>query len=279
MPRARNIKHEFFKNEELAEVSFPARLLFIGLWTLADCKGRMQCRPKRIKAEIFPYDDVDVVKELSDLDKSGFITIYLVKNIQYIEIVNFEKHQNPHKNERAKGSDCPDPINGSQVPDLKGVQTNPDKSGQVPNENGTDPADSLLLNPDSLLLNPDTSPSKDGRVADKSASCYVFEGDTFRINQVDYCKHLETYPNLDLLAEYAQLDIELRESNKKQLWGTLNAKLNYRNKKSKPSNQQGRVSSMEAALMHNAAYAAQLEREIEQEALASHDEAMAMPQR
>ena len=44
-------------------------------------------------------------------------------------------------------------------------------------------------------------------------------------------------------------------------------------------NQQGRISSMEATLRHNAEYAAQLEREIEQEALASYDQAMAVPQR
>ena len=44
-------------------------------------------------------------------------------------------------------------------------------------------------------------------------------------------------------------------------------------------NQQGRISSMEAALRHNAEYAAQLEREIEQEALTGNDQAMAVPQR
>jgi uncharacterized protein YdaU (DUF1376 family) len=43
-------------------------------------------------------------------------------------------------------------------------------------------------------------------------------------------------------------------------------------------NQQGRISSMEATLRHNAEYAAQLEREIEQEALTGHDQSLAMPQ-
>ena len=44
-------------------------------------------------------------------------------------------------------------------------------------------------------------------------------------------------------------------------------------------NQKGRISSMEATLRHNAEYAAQLEREIEQEALASYDQSLAVPQR
>ena len=54
--RARNIKPGFFKNDTLAELEFAARLLFIGLWGLADRAGRLEDRPKKIKAEVFPYD-------------------------------------------------------------------------------------------------------------------------------------------------------------------------------------------------------------------------------
>ena len=41
MARARNIKPGFFRNADLAELTFEARLLFIGLWTLADSEGRL----------------------------------------------------------------------------------------------------------------------------------------------------------------------------------------------------------------------------------------------
>ncbi len=115
-------------------------------------------------------------------------------------------------------------------------------------------------------------------VADELAlvSGYAFEGESFRVNQKDFLNHQKIYPNLDLLQEYQQLDIEVRDMAKKQRWGALNAKLNYRNKNSK-RNQQPKISSMESALRHNAEYAAQLEREIEEEALTSHDKALAMP--
>jgi len=33
-----------------------ARLLYPGLWMLADREGRLEDRPLRIKAEILPYD-------------------------------------------------------------------------------------------------------------------------------------------------------------------------------------------------------------------------------
>lgn len=70
-----------------------ARLLFIGLWTLADKEGRLEDRPKRIKAELFPYDNLDCDKELSRLQSSGFIIRYEVGEMKVIQITNFTTHQ------------------------------------------------------------------------------------------------------------------------------------------------------------------------------------------
>ena len=57
MARARNIKPGFFRNSDLVELPMDARLLFIGLWTLADRMGRLEDRPKQIKMEIFPAEE------------------------------------------------------------------------------------------------------------------------------------------------------------------------------------------------------------------------------
>jgi DnaD/phage-associated family protein len=99
--RARNIKPGFFKNDTLAELDFAGRLLFIGLWGIADREGRLGDRPKKIKAEIFPYDDVDVDSFLGELARLGFILRYAASEAHYIQIVNFDKHQNPHPREAA----------------------------------------------------------------------------------------------------------------------------------------------------------------------------------
>lgn len=56
MARARNIKPGFFKNELLAEMPPEIRLLFMGLWCIADREGRFEERPKKIKMELFPCD-------------------------------------------------------------------------------------------------------------------------------------------------------------------------------------------------------------------------------
>lgn len=99
MARSRNIKPGFFKNESLAELSPLARLLFAGLWCLADRVGRLEDRPKRIRAEVLPYDDGSVDEMLGELHRSGFILRYQVGEQRFIQVQNFAKHQNPHHRE------------------------------------------------------------------------------------------------------------------------------------------------------------------------------------
>ena len=104
MARARNIKPGFFDNEILGELPALTRLLFIGLWCLADREGRLQDRPKRIKKELLGYDDVtadDVDTMLQQLNDNGFIQRYEIAGEQYIQVTNFLKHQNPHCKEQA----------------------------------------------------------------------------------------------------------------------------------------------------------------------------------
>lgn len=97
--RARNLKPGFFVNEQLAECCFAARLLFEGLWCLADRAGRLCDKPRRIKAQVFPYDDVDVDELLNELSCNGLIVRYEVDGERYIEIPKFLVHQRPHQNE------------------------------------------------------------------------------------------------------------------------------------------------------------------------------------
>lgn len=105
--RARNIKPGFFANEELAECSVAARLLFIGLWCMADREGRLEDRPKRIAKELFGYEQIDVPALLAELESKQFISRYCgqstsdqgTKEVNCIQVNNFGKHQSPHRNE------------------------------------------------------------------------------------------------------------------------------------------------------------------------------------
>ena len=117
--RARNIKPGFFLNEYLSACSPHARLLFIGLWMLADREGRLEYRPKQIGASIFPYEKgLDVEKLLGELENvqgdHPFIIRYQVEGKSYIQVVNFKKHQQPNPKEKA--SELPPPPPPSPSP-------------------------------------------------------------------------------------------------------------------------------------------------------------------
>lgn len=97
--RSRNIKPGFFKNEYLAEIEPLGRLLFEGLWVLADREGRLQDRPRKIWAEVLPYDNYNGDELLWQLHDRGFIVRYEVGPRRFIWIPTFLEHQNPHQNE------------------------------------------------------------------------------------------------------------------------------------------------------------------------------------
>lgn len=99
MARIRSIKPGFFLNDELAELPPLDRILFAGLWTLADREGRLEDRIKKIKAEILPYDDHDIDVAIERLASKSFIQRYEVKGCKYIQILNFLKHQCPNVKE------------------------------------------------------------------------------------------------------------------------------------------------------------------------------------
>jgi len=116
MARIRTIKPQFFHNEDVAALGFGDRLLFIGLWTQADRAGRLEDRPLRLKAQLFPYDDLDLDHALGRLVNANLITRYEGNGVKLIQINTFTKHQQPHQKE---------PL--SEYPGLE-----PDQSGAGP---------------------------------------------------------------------------------------------------------------------------------------------------
>lgn len=101
MARLRTLKPSFFTNEDLGEVHPLGRILFAGLWTEADRAGRLEDRPRRLKAALLPYDDADVDELLDALASRGFILRYEVDGARYIAVLSFGKHQRPHSKESA----------------------------------------------------------------------------------------------------------------------------------------------------------------------------------
>lgn len=116
MARSRILHPGFFHNEDLLELSPLTRLLFEGLWTIADREGRLEDRPKRIKLAILPVDDHDIDQALSDLARSGFLLRYEVDGRKYIQISEFAKYQKPHYRESASVIPAPNTSIGERRP-------------------------------------------------------------------------------------------------------------------------------------------------------------------
>ena len=115
MSRIRNIKPDFFDDEGLATVSPWARLCFIGLWTEADREGRLEDRPGRLKARLFPFDaKVDVKALIDELVEEGCVVRYSVNGSKLLFIPRFAKHQYLSRREPA-----------SSLPGIDQTQTGP----------------------------------------------------------------------------------------------------------------------------------------------------------
>jgi len=146
--RSRNIKPGVTKNEDLADLPYEARLLFCWLPMMADWEGRLEDRPRKIKAELLPFDNVDSDQLLTELHRKGFIIRYEVEGYgKFIWIPNFKKHQHPHKQERDKPSEIPEFNSESHINIDNGVITE-----ELRKYVGSKRADSLILIPDTVFL-------------------------------------------------------------------------------------------------------------------------------
>ena len=109
--RIRTVKPELFLHEQLfdaeAESGLPLRLAFIALFTACDRDGQFAWRPRRLKAQLMPWDTVSMDAILDALVQHGFVERYEVDGEEYGVIPSFTRHQ--MINHREKKSDIPPP--------------------------------------------------------------------------------------------------------------------------------------------------------------------------
>lgn len=111
MARIRDLKPSFFRNEDLAALPHWVRLLFQGLWGLADRDGLLEDRPKRIGIDVFPYEpELPISDGLTMLHDGGFIRRYQAGEFHGISIIAFAKHQKPHPKEASNNFPKPNHI-------------------------------------------------------------------------------------------------------------------------------------------------------------------------
>ena len=98
MSRQRFIHPAIFTSEDFVSLSPLARLLWIGLFTLADDHGRGHASPVSLKASIFPADDIDAVKVVrlrNEIQDRGMVQIYESAGKPYYLITKWRTYQRP----------------------------------------------------------------------------------------------------------------------------------------------------------------------------------------
>lgn len=101
MARIRTIKPEFWRSPDIMQLDHFQRLLYIGLWNLADDEGRGEYNAAAIAADLFlseyslnPHGALTQVETaFTEYSNSGMVRLYRVKNRQYFEIINWRDHQ------------------------------------------------------------------------------------------------------------------------------------------------------------------------------------------
>lgn len=135
MSRIRNVKPSYFQHADIfdaeKESGLPLRIAYIGLWTQADRRGHFRWKPRELKLNILPFDDVDFGAVLDALSKRGFVEKWQHDGYWFGTVPALPKHQVFNVRE-VKNPMIPDrpPVGAMSVP--------------VPCQNSTDTAPVLV---------------------------------------------------------------------------------------------------------------------------------------
>tara|TARA_Y100001938_G_C7873105_1_gene321272 strand:+ start:86 stop:556 length:471 start_codon:yes stop_codon:yes gene_type:complete len=118
--RKRMIDPQFWCDEKMMTLSHSARLLFIGLWNFCDDSGIHKDSDLKLKAEIFPADDItkdDVKKLKEELIQIGLIIA--IKEDEFgddiLMVKNWNKYQKINRPIPSKYNISEDSLNAHGV--------------------------------------------------------------------------------------------------------------------------------------------------------------------
>ena len=92
MSRNRQISPDFWTWEAVIDCAPMTRLLFLGLQNFADDFGVQPLRPRTLRLQVFPGDDLDdagVRVLIEELETRGLVRRYEVEGVEYLAIVDW----------------------------------------------------------------------------------------------------------------------------------------------------------------------------------------------
>lgn len=97
MARKRMIDPNIWQSEDFSKLSTLGKLVFIGLFSLADDEGRGRCNPVYLKSTLFPYEEgirsADIDKTLSEISSNMSVIFYSCDGSNYYSLYNWNVWQ------------------------------------------------------------------------------------------------------------------------------------------------------------------------------------------
>ena len=97
MARKRMIDPSIWQSEDFGKLSTLAKIVFIGLFSLADDEGRGRCNPVYLKSTLFPYEEnirsADIDKTLSEISSNMSVVLYSCDGSSYYGLLSWDTFQ------------------------------------------------------------------------------------------------------------------------------------------------------------------------------------------
>lgn len=97
MARKRMIDPNIWQSEDFSKLSTLGKLVFIGLFSLADDEGRGRSNPVYLKSTLFPYEEgirsADIDKTLSEISSNMSVIFYSCDGNSYYSLYNWNTWQ------------------------------------------------------------------------------------------------------------------------------------------------------------------------------------------
>lgn len=144
MARKRMIHPEFFLSDDIAALSIPARLTFIGLWCHFDDDGRAKDSAAAVRASVWGMDETMTVQavasHLTELEGVEALCRYDIEGQRYMHAPAWTKWQRVSHPADPRIPPCP--VHGGRPvkADGRGKKANPpENSGDSPESSGESP--------------------------------------------------------------------------------------------------------------------------------------------
>ncbi len=97
MARKRMIDPNIWQSEDFGKLSLLAKIVFIGLFSLADDEGRGRANPVYLKSTLFPYEEsmrsADIAKTLFEISSNMSVIFYSYDGSDYYSLYNWNEWQ------------------------------------------------------------------------------------------------------------------------------------------------------------------------------------------